>query len=96
MTTGPTADLIDTDDVPGESGGAVTSPPTRGFRRRGNHRRALYTEGIDEADHDRMTESRQEERATRLTKSERERVCTASRSLRNGVSAESRAQPIWW
>ncbi len=60
---GPAAGLIAEDDVPGESGGAV-SPATNAATHGDEQTIAeqLYGEGIDEADHDRMTESRREER----------------------------------
>lgn len=57
------AGLIAEDDVPGESGGAVspaTNAATHGDETTIGEQ--LYGEGIDEADHDRMTESRREER----------------------------------
>ncbi len=60
---GPMADLIAEDDVIGESGGS-TAPATNAAMH-GDEQTVgeqLYTEGIDEADHDRMTASRREER----------------------------------
>ena len=57
------AGLIAEDDVPGESGGAVA--PATNAAQHGDEQtigEALYSEGIDEADHDRMTQSRQQER----------------------------------
>ena len=59
---GPMADLIAEDDVIGESGGAVA--PATNAAMHGDEQTVgeqLYSEGIDEADHDRMTASRQEE-----------------------------------
>ena len=60
---GPVADLIAEDDVIGESGGAVA--PATNAAMHGDEQtigEQLYSEGIDEADHDRMTASRREER----------------------------------
>ncbi len=60
---GPASELIAEDDVPGESGGAVS--PATNAAMHGDEQTVgeqLYGEGIDEADHDRMTESRREER----------------------------------
>ncbi len=60
---GPMADLIAEDDVIGESGGS-TAPATNAAMH-GDEQTVgeqLYAEGIDEADHDRMTASRREER----------------------------------
>ena len=60
---GLAAGLISEDDVPGESGGAVS--PATNAATHGNEQtigEQLYGEGIDEADHDRMVESRREER----------------------------------
>ena len=60
---GPAAGMIEEDDVPGESGGAVS--PATNAAMHGDEQTVgeqLYGEGIDEADHDRMVESRQEER----------------------------------
>ena len=57
-----TAELIERDDVFGESGGAVS--PATNAAVHGDEQtigEALYTEGINEADHDRMTQSRQQE-----------------------------------
>ena len=59
---GPEASLIEEDDVLGESGGAVT--PATNAAQHGDEQtvgEALYAEGIAEADHDRMTASRQQE-----------------------------------
>ena len=60
---GAMADLIERDDVLGESGGAV-SPATNAAVHGDEETigEALYTEGINEADHDRMTQSRRQER----------------------------------
>ena len=60
---GPEASLIEEDDVPGESGVAVA--PATNAAQHGDEQtigEALYNEGIAEADHDRMTQSRLEER----------------------------------
>ena len=60
---GPAANMIAEDDVPGENGGAVapeTNAATHGDEQTVGEQ--LYGEGIDEADHDRMVESRREER----------------------------------
>ena len=60
---GLAAGLISEDDVPGESGGAVS--PATNAAMHGDEQTVgeqLYGEGIDEADHDRMVESRREER----------------------------------
>ena len=60
---GPVAGLIDEDDVPGQSGGAVS--PTTNAAASGDEEsigEALYAEGSEEADHDRMTQSRKQER----------------------------------
>ena len=60
---GPTADLVAEDDVIGESGGS--SAPAGNAAAQGEEQtigEQLYSEGIDEADHDRMTASRREER----------------------------------
>ncbi len=61
---GAMANLIERDDVFGESGGA-TAPATNAAEHSDEQTigEALYTEGINEADHDRMTESRRQERA---------------------------------
>ncbi len=61
--SGPVADLIAEDDVIGESGGA-TAPATNAAMQGDEQTigEQLYSEGIDEADHDRMTASRREER----------------------------------
>ena len=59
---GPTADLTAEDDVIGESGGSAY--PATHAAMHGDEQtigEQLYGEGIDEADHDRMTESRREE-----------------------------------
>lgn len=59
---GPAADMIAEDDVIGESGGAVA--PATNAAMSGDEQtigEQLYNEGIDEADHDRMTASRREE-----------------------------------
>lgn len=60
---GITAGLINTDDVPGESGGAVhlaaNAAASGGEESIGE---ALYAEGVAEATHDQMVESRKEER----------------------------------
>ena len=60
--SGPTAGLINEDDVPGESGGA-TAPATNAAQYGDEESigEALYGEGIEEATHDRMTESRKED-----------------------------------
>ncbi len=60
---GAVADLIERDDILGESGGA-TAPATNAAIHGDEQSigEALYTEGINEADHDRMTESRHQER----------------------------------
>ena len=61
--SGLEAGLIDADDVPGESGGAVS--PATNAALHGDEQtvgEALVNEGIEEADHDRMTSSREEER----------------------------------
>ena len=55
--------LIEADDVPGESGGAVT--PATNAAMHGDEQtigEQLYSEGIEEADHDRMVDSRAQER----------------------------------
>ena len=60
---GLAADLIEEDDVAGESGGVVS--PATNAAMHGDEQTVgeqLYGEGIDEADHDRMTKSRREER----------------------------------
>ena len=60
---GPMADLIEEDDVIGESGGAVA--PATNAAMHGDEQTVgeqLYSEGIEEADHDRMVASRREER----------------------------------
>ena len=60
---GAEAGLIEEDDVLGESGGAVA--PATNAAQHGDEQtigEALYSEGIAEADHDRMTASRQQER----------------------------------
>ena len=60
---GPMADLIEEDDVIGESGGSVA--PATNAAMHGDEQTVgeqLYSEGIDEADHDRMVASRREER----------------------------------
>ncbi len=60
---GATAGLIATDDVPGESGVAVA--PATNAAQYGDEQtigESLYSEGIAEADHDRMVESRRDER----------------------------------
>ena len=60
---GPVAGLINEDDVPGESGSAVT--PATHAAASGDEQtigEELYGEGIAEADHDRMTQSRRQER----------------------------------
>ena len=60
---GPEANLIEEDDVLGESGGAVA--PATYAAQHGDEQtvgEALYGEGIAEADHDRMTQSRRQER----------------------------------
>ena len=60
---GAIADLIDEDDVPGESGAAVST--TNNSSVDGDDQtigEELVNEGIGEADHDRMTESRKQER----------------------------------
>ena len=60
---GPEAELIAEDDVLGESGGAVL--PVTNAAASGDEEsigEQLFNEGIDEADHDRMTASRNEER----------------------------------
>ena len=57
------ASLIEEDDVLGESGGAVD--PASNAAQHGDEQtvgEALYAEGIAEADHDRMTASRQQEK----------------------------------
>ncbi len=56
------AALIEPDDVPGESGGAV-SPATNAAQSSDEQTigESLYSEGIAEADHDRMVASRREE-----------------------------------
>ena len=56
---GLTADLINEDDVPGESGSTTNAAASGDEQTIGE---ALYGEGIAEADHDRMTESRKQER----------------------------------
>ena len=59
---GVEAGLIEADDVPGESGDAVT--PATNAAQNGDEQtigESLYAEGIAEADHDRMVESRREE-----------------------------------
>ena len=59
---GPMADLIEEDDVIGESGGSVA--PATNAAMHGDEQTVgeqLYSEGIDEADHDRMVASRREE-----------------------------------
>ena len=60
---GTVAGLIEPDDVPGESGGAVA--PATNAAMHGDEQtigEALYSEGIAEATHDSMVESRREER----------------------------------
>ena len=60
---GVEAGLINADDVPGESGGAVspaTNAATHGDEQTIGEQ--LYSEGIAEADHDRMVDSRSQER----------------------------------
>lgn len=59
---GAMADLIERDDVLGESGGA-TAPATNAAVHSDEQTigEALYTEGINEAEHDRMVESRHQE-----------------------------------
>ena len=60
---GPMADLIEEDDVIGESGGSVA--PATNAAMHGDEQTVgeqLYSEGIDEADHDRMVASRRNER----------------------------------
>lgn len=60
---GVEASLIEADDVPGESGGAVE--PFTNAAMHGDEQtigEQLYSEGIAEADHDRMVDSRQQER----------------------------------
>lgn len=60
---GLVANLSTADDVIGESGGSVA--PATNAAMHGDEQTVgeqLYTEGVDEADHDRMTESRREER----------------------------------
>ena len=59
---GAIASLIERDDILGESGGA-TLPATNAAVHADEQTigEALYTEGIDEATHDRMAESRREE-----------------------------------
>ena len=57
------ANLIETDDVPGESGGATL--PASNAASSGDEEsigEALYAEGVAEAAHDQMVESREEER----------------------------------
>ena len=59
---GPEASLIEEDDVLGENGHAVA--PATNAAQHGDEQtvgEALYSEGIAEADHDRMTQSRQQE-----------------------------------
>ena len=60
---GPVADLVNEDDVPGESGSAV-HPATNAAASSDEQTigEELYGEGIAEADHDRMTQSRRQER----------------------------------
>lgn len=64
---GPEGGLIAEDDVPGESGYA-TAPATNAAQYGDEQTigESLYAEGIAEADHDRMTESRQQEREDNL------------------------------
>ena len=60
---GPESELISEDDVIGESGGEVnafTNEAQYGDEQTVGE--ALYSEGVAEADHDRMLESRKEER----------------------------------
>ena len=60
---GPESELINEDDVIGESGGEVnafTNEAQYGDEQTVGE--ALYSEGVAEADHDRMIESRKEER----------------------------------
>ena len=59
---GAIAEMSDEDDVPGESGGAV-SPGTNAAANADEQSDAeqLYAEGIAEAEHDRMTASREQE-----------------------------------
>ncbi len=60
---GAIGDLIASDDVPGESG--VATVPASNAAAYGNEKsvgEALVEEGLDEATHDRMTESRRQER----------------------------------
>ena len=60
---GPKSELISEDDVIGESGGEVTAFTNEAqYGDEQTVGEALYNEGIAEADHDRMTESRREER----------------------------------
>ena len=59
---GVTAGLIEADDVPGESGGPVF--PATNAAASGDEEsigEALYAEGVEEATHDQMVESRREE-----------------------------------
>ena len=60
---GGVGDLIERDDVPGESGSS-TAPATNSasFGDEESVGEALYAEGIEEATHDRMVESRRQER----------------------------------
>lgn len=60
---GAAAGLIESDDVPGQSGGAVApaANATQGDDEQ-TIGESLYAEGVAEADHDRMVESRREER----------------------------------
>ena len=60
---GAIAGLIDEDDVPGESGSAVL-PETNAAASSDEQTigEELYGEGIAEADHDRMTQSRRQEK----------------------------------
>lgn len=62
---GPIADLESSDDVPSESGGSV-APATNAAVNSDEQSigERLYSEGVDEADHDRMTQSRKQERQT--------------------------------
>ncbi len=60
--SGPAAGLIDEDDVPGESGGA-TAPATNAttYGDEETIGEVLYAEGVEEATHDRMASSREED-----------------------------------
>ncbi len=63
---GAIADLVSTDDVPGESGSAVY-PATNAAVNSDEQTigEQLYGDGIAEAEHDRMTQSRRQERLDR-------------------------------